>query len=67
MLPNSLNPTSATSFFIDFFSFVFLIWFLIAVIAVDVKQTVQVDKDLTIRGYYAGHVRLLNFTYKLHS
>lgn len=26
------------------------------VIAVDVKQTVQVDKDLQIRAYYAGHV-----------
>ncbi|KAG6707822.1 hypothetical protein I3842_06G051600 [Carya illinoinensis] len=26
------------------------------VIAVDVKQTVQVDKDLMIRAYYAGHV-----------
>lgn len=26
------------------------------VIAVDLKQTVQVDKDLQIRGYYAGHV-----------
>lgn len=35
-------------------------WFLIAVIAVDLKQTVQVDKDLQIRAYYAGHVRFLN-------
>ncbi|XP_055962004.1 cleavage and polyadenylation specificity factor subunit 3-II [Mercurialis annua] len=26
------------------------------VIAVDLKQTVQVDKDLQIRAYYAGHV-----------
>lgn len=26
------------------------------VIAVDVKQTVQVDRDLQIRAYYAGHV-----------
>ncbi|KAK9277709.1 hypothetical protein L1049_007256 [Liquidambar formosana] len=26
------------------------------VIAVDIKQTVQVDKDLQIRAYYAGHV-----------
>ncbi|CAK9135579.1 unnamed protein product [Ilex paraguariensis] len=29
--------------------------------AVDLKQTVQVDKDLQIRAYYAGHVRFLNF------
>ena len=28
-----------------------------AVIAVDLKQTVQVDKDLQIRAYYAGHVK----------
>ncbi|CAM8951366.1 unnamed protein product [Rhodiola kirilowii] len=26
------------------------------VIAVDLKQTIQVDKDLQIRAYYAGHV-----------
>jgi len=26
------------------------------VIALDLKQTVQVDKDLVIRAYYAGHV-----------
>jgi len=25
------------------------------VIALDLKQTVQVDKDLVIRAYYAGH------------
>ena len=36
--------------------------FYIAVIAVDLKQTVQVDKDLQIRAYYAGHVKFLNFT-----
>lgn len=39
-------------------SLIILIWFLIVVIAVDLKQTVQVDKDLQIRAYYAGHVRL---------
>lgn len=32
----------------------------IAVTAVDLKQTVQVDKDLQIRAYYAGHVSILN-------
>ncbi|PNY03909.1 cleavage and polyadenylation specificity factor subunit 3-ii-like protein [Trifolium pratense] len=31
------------------------------VIAVDLKQTVQVDEDLQIRAYYAGHVRLMRF------
>ncbi|MCH86491.1 cleavage and polyadenylation specificity factor subunit 3-II-like, partial [Trifolium medium] len=31
------------------------------VIAVDLKQTVQVDEDLQIRAYYAGHVRLMSF------
>lgn len=31
------------------------------VTAVDLKQTVQVDKDLQICAYYAGHVRLINF------
>lgn len=36
----------------------FFIWFFNAVIPVDLKQTVQVDKDLQIRAYYAGHVRL---------
>lgn len=35
-----------------------LIRFLCAVIAVDLRQTVQVDEDLQIRAYYAGHVRL---------
>ena len=35
--------------------------FLLAVTAVDLKQTVQVDKDLQIRAYYAGHVRFLDF------
>lgn len=43
-----------------------LIWFLFAVIAVDLKQTVHVDKDLQIRAYYAGHVRLLKFIYRLY-
>lgn len=28
------------------------------VIAVDLKQTLQVDKDLQIRAYYAGHVNI---------
>lgn len=28
-----------------------------AVIPVDLKQTIQVDEDLQIRAYYAGHVR----------
>lgn len=28
----------------------------------DLKQTVQVDKDLQIRAYYAGHVRFLDLT-----
>lgn len=27
-----------------------------AVTAVDLKQTIQVDEDLQIRAYYAGHV-----------
>jgi len=27
----------------------------------DLKQTVQVDKDLVIRAYYAGHVCSLYF------
>lgn len=36
----------------------FYIWFFNAVIPVDLKQTVQVDKDLQIRAYYAGHVWL---------
>lgn len=54
-------------------SYLFFIWpfvvllsftfgFLVAVIAVDLKQTVQVDKDLQIRAYYAGHVRFLDLT-----
>lgn len=33
----------------------------VTVIAVDLKQTVQVDEDLEIRAYYAGHVRLMSF------
>jgi integrator complex subunit 11 len=28
----------------------------IPVTSLDLKQTVQVDKDLIIRAYYAGHV-----------
>jgi len=32
-----------------------------AVTAVDLRQTVQVDEDLQIRAYYAGHVRLVSF------
>jgi Cft2 family RNA processing exonuclease len=28
----------------------------LSVIPLDLKQTVQVDKDLVIRAYYAGHV-----------
>lgn len=43
-------------------SLIILIWFLIVVIAVDLKQTVQVDKDLQIRAYYAGHVRLIDYS-----
>lgn len=30
-----------------------------SVIAVDLKQTIQVDKDLQIRAYYAGHVSFI--------
>lgn len=44
------------------FSFVNLIYDVLndmAVTAVDLKQTVQVDKDLQIRAYYAGHVGIL--------
>ncbi|CBI26829.3 unnamed protein product, partial [Vitis vinifera] len=37
-------------------SVIYFFGFYIAVIAVDLKQTVQVDKDLQIRAYYAGHV-----------
>ena len=33
----------------------------LSVIALDLKQTVQVDKDLVIRAYYAGHVCSLYF------
>lgn len=33
---------------------------LCAVTAVDLKQTVQVDKELKIRAYYAGHVSFFN-------
>lgn len=29
------------------------------VTAIDIKQTVQVDSDLQIRAYYAGHVSSL--------
>lgn len=43
---------------VPFFFFFFFLWFFNAVIPVDLKQTVQVDKDLQIRAYYAGHVRL---------
>lgn len=28
--------------------------------AVDLKQTIQVDKDLQIRAYYAGHVSVMS-------
>ncbi|XP_051121549.1 cleavage and polyadenylation specificity factor subunit 3-II isoform X2 [Andrographis paniculata] len=31
-------------------------FFVLAVTAVDLKQTIQVDKELQIRAYYAGHV-----------
>lgn len=34
--------------------------FFSAVIAVDLKQTIQIDEDLEIRAYYAGHVRFLS-------
>lgn len=34
----------------------FSLYFDIAVIPLDLKQTVQVDKDLVIHAYYAGHV-----------
>lgn len=30
-----------------------------AVVPVDLKQTIQVDEDLQIRAYYAGHVKPL--------
>lgn len=33
----------------------------VSVIPLDLKQTVQVDKDLAIRAYYAGHVCSLYF------
>lgn len=45
------------------FSGVFSVWLLNAVVPVDLKQTVQVDKDLQIRAYYAGHVRLVYLSY----
>lgn len=61
---NSMYATLSSYFF---FGLVVLIRFLTAVIAVDLKQTVQVDKDLQIRAYYAGHVMLLNFINRLHS
>lgn len=32
----------------------------------DLKQTVQVDKDLQIRAYYAGHVSLVYLTSRIH-
>lgn len=32
----------------------------LSVTPMDLKQTVQVDKDLVIRAYYAGHVSFLH-------
>lgn len=34
----------------------------ISVIPLDLKQTIQVDKDLSIRAYYAGHVCAVYFS-----
>lgn len=49
-------------YYFSFFSFLYFIFDLwTSVIAVDLKQTVQVDKDLQIRAYYAGHVSFTNF------
>lgn len=35
---------------------IFFVYFGVAVIPVNIKESVQVDKDLQIRAYYAGHV-----------
>ena len=62
-----LSLVCLSQFLFDVFVFLssFTFGFHVAVIAVDLKQTVQVDKDLQIRAYYAGHVSILEEKWRM--